>query len=364
MCRYVLGAAAPVSYGVVAPRTYRISRLTRCVLALASIAVLVTSAGASAAAPSPIAQGAAAGSIGVRLVDVPAAARDDPRAQLYIVDHLAPGTVIRRRIEVSNTTASTAHVLLYPAAATVENGSFLGAAGHTPNDLSTWTSVDPDAADVPAGGTVMTTVTIAVPHDAAPGEKYGAVWAEVGSAPAGGDGVAVVNRVGIRLYLSVGPGGPPAANFTIDSLTAKRSADGRPVVLASVHNTGGRALDLNGALQLLAGPGGLSAGPFPADLGVTLAIGDTVPVSIALDKLLPAGPWDAQITLRSGLVERSARANITFPDTGVSPPVRTTAIRADGGSRLLAMLVALATLMIIGLLLLMFLVIRRMGQPK
>src|SRR5688572_30162225 len=40
----------------------------------------------------------ATGSIGIRLVDAPVTARDDPRAQIYIVDHLAPGTVITRRI--------------------------------------------------------------------------------------------------------------------------------------------------------------------------------------------------------------------------------------------------------------------------
>jgi hypothetical protein len=125
------------------------------------------------------------------------------------------------------------------------------------------------------------------------------VCAEARSAPIDGGGVIQVSRVGIRLYLSVGPGGPPAANFTIDSLKARRSPDGRPLVVAMVHNTGGRALDMNGPLQLLAGPGGLSAGPFPATLGVTLAIGDTEPVTIPLDKQLPAGPWNAQITLHS-----------------------------------------------------------------
>src|SRR6185503_8677363 len=135
------------------------------------------------------------------------------------------------------------------------------------------------------------------------------------------------SRVGIRLYLSVGPGGPPAANFTIDSLTAKRSPDGRPVVLANVHNTGGRALDMNGTLELLGGPGGLSAGPFSATLGVTLAIGDTEPVTIALDKQLPSGPWDSQLRLRSGLIERIARATITYPDAGASLPATTTPAR-------------------------------------
>jgi hypothetical protein len=149
------------------------------------------------------------------------------------------------------------------------------------------------------------------------------VWAEARSAPKAGGGVVQVSRVGIRLYVSVGPGGPPAANFTIDALTAKRSPDGKPMVVASVHNTGGRALDMNGTLKLSAGPGGLSAGPFPASLGVTLPVNDTEPVSIALDQALPAGPWDAQITLRSGLVERTTRATITFPKSGAAAAVAT-----------------------------------------
>jgi hypothetical protein len=303
-------------------------RLIRGVLvALALTTVIAAPVNASAATPSPAPKAVDVGGIGLRLVDVPAAAYDDPRARVYIVDHLASGTVIHRRIEVSNTTVSTAHILLYSATATIARGSFLGAAGHTPNDLSTWTSIQPGAADVPAGGRVTATVTITVPPDAAPGEKYGVVWAEVDSPPIAGSGVTQVSRVGIRLYLSVGPGGPPAADFTIVSLIAQRAPDGRPMVLASVHNTGGRALDMSGSLQLLAGPGGLSAGPFPAILGTTLAIGDTEAVTIALDKALPAGPWDAQITLRSGLVERSARATITFPATGAAPSVITLSTR-------------------------------------
>ena len=67
-------------------------------------------------------------------------------------------------------------------------------------------------------------MTIRVPRDASPGERYGVVWAETRAAPAAGDGITQVNRVGIRLYLSVGPGGPPAANFKIDSVAAKRTA--------------------------------------------------------------------------------------------------------------------------------------------
>jgi hypothetical protein len=171
---------------------------------------------------------ASRGGIGLRLLDVPAKASLDPRARIYIVDHLAPGTVIHRRIEISNTTASTAHVMMYPAAASLRKGTFLGAAGHTRNDLSTWAAVRPGASNVPAGERVKAVVTIAVPRDAAPGERYGVVWAEVRSPPSADGGITQVSRVGIRVYLSVGPGGRPAADFTINSLTAMPHATDGP----------------------------------------------------------------------------------------------------------------------------------------
>ena len=304
------------------PSLTRLSKYLHCAFTvLVFVAALATPASASVAALHQ-APPTYSGSVGLRLLDVPVSAQDDPRARLYIVDHLAPGTVIARRIEISNTAASPVHVALYASAATIDRGSFLGVDGHTQNDLSTWTSVSPDVSDVPANGRGTAAVAISVPGDAAPGEQYAVVWAEVRSASPAGGGVIQVSRVGIRLYVSVGPGGPPAADFTIDALTASRSPDGQPTVVATVHNTGGRALDMNGTLQLSGGPGGLSAGPFPATLGVTLAIGETEPITIVLDERVPAGPWNAGITLRSGLLERSARAIITFPDKGTSPAVR------------------------------------------
>jgi hypothetical protein len=330
-------------------------RATLLVLVLAG--VMIGPAGAATTPSTPSSRTADQGSIGVRIIDVPAAAQNDPRARLYIVDHLNPGTTIHRRIEVTNTTSGIAHVSLYAAAAAITGGAFLGAEGHTPNDLTTWTSVTPAAPDIPAGGNVTATATIAVPADAAPGEQYGVIWAEVASAPAGSSGgIVAVNRVGIRMYLDVGPGGPPAANFTIDSLTAERATDGTPMVVASVHNTGGRALDMSGTLQLKNGPGGLSAGPFPAVLGTTLAIGATTPVTIALDKQLPAGPWDATVTLRSGLIERSATATITFPASGTSAPVRT---RTSGHSGLLYGIIAGLAILLLGATALLFHVRRR-----
>jgi hypothetical protein len=287
-----------------------------CLVALAAVLGTALSFGTADAAPLPALGVPAAGSIGLRLLDIPVNTHGDDRALLYIVDHLAPGTVIHRRVEVSNTTGSAEHVALYAAAASIDHGAFLIADGHTPDELSTWTSLDCTGVNVAAGGRSLATVRIAVPDDAAPGERYAVIWAEVRSDPRGTDAVVQVNRVGIRMYLSVGYGNPPAEDFSIDSLTATRSSEGLPMVLATVHNTGGRALDMRGTLELAHGPGGLSAGPFPANLGTTLAPGDTGTVTVLLDAQIPAGPWDARIDLRSGLLDRIERATITFPAKG------------------------------------------------
>jgi hypothetical protein len=132
--------------------------------------------------------------------------------------------------------------------------------------------------------------------------------------------------------VSVGPGAPPAADFQIDSLRAQRSGDGTASVLAKVRNTGGRALDVSGTLRLSEGPAGLGAGPFPAKLGTTLAIGETEPVTIELDSALPAGRWKAHITLRSGLLEREVSADIEVPAIGEeAPPAVSTTTRAETG---------------------------------
>jgi hypothetical protein len=268
--------------------------------------------------------------IGVQLLDVPVAARLDPRARLYVVDHLAPGAVIHRRIRVTSSSRRAQRIALYPAAARTARSAFAVSAGRTRNALSTWTAVAPTSATIPAGGLLTAVVTIAVPRDAAPGEHYGVVWAEVRSDTATTAGnVVQVSRVGIRLYVSVGPGPAPAPDFAIGSLTASTAADGRPRVLATVRNTGGRALDLSGTLRLRSGPGGLSAGPFPATLGVTLAIGATETVTVPLDRRLPAGPWNARVALRSGLLERTRRATVSFPSrSSAGAPLLTIALAA------------------------------------
>jgi hypothetical protein len=262
--------------------------------------------------------------IGVRLVEVPAQSRDNPLARLYIIDRVAPGASIHRRIEVSNSTASTAKVAVYPAAASLRQGGIRFAPGHKRNELSGWTSVSRGALRLPARTKALLTVTIKVPKNASAGERYAVIWAEVSARAAGTGGVTLVNRVGVRMYLSVGPGGAPRSDFAIGPLSARRSGAGESLVAATVHNTGLRTLDISGNLTLSEGPGGLRAGPFPVRFRTALPPDDSEPVMVRLDNRLPRGPWRARMRLRSGFVQRVAVATIMFPrHAGVAKPPTT-----------------------------------------
>lgn len=286
--------------------------IQRALLLLSLLLPGLVAPAAAFAAPEP-----PQGMIGVRLVDIPTARTEDPRARTYIVDHLEPGTTIQRRIEVSNTTTASAAVSMYEAAASISQGVFTPGEGRQANDLTEWTSVDEADLELPANQARAVSVTIAVPPDAAAGEHYGVVWAEVESGAPGT--VTVVNRVGIRIYLSVGPGGEPASAMHVDSLTAGRGPDTRPIVTAQVSNTGGRALDIAGQLTLNSGPGGLNGGPYKTEKALTLLPGQSGTALFVLSPGLPDGPWSARVDLTSGATKASTDTTITFPTSAQDP---------------------------------------------
>jgi len=289
---------------------------------LTALAVLAGASILAVSAPPAHAVDKPPPGVGIRLVDVPVATAADPRARAYIIDHVAPGTVIERRVEVSNGTDDTARVSMYPAAAEIRGDTFTGVDGHTQNELSSWISLNPRAPVLDPQERTMVDVTITVPRRASRGERYGVVWAQVTNSSHDGGGVSTVDRVGIRIYLSIGAGGNPPSGFTITSLTAERDPDGTPLVHATVRNTGERALDLDARLTLTNGPGGISAGPFLSRQSTTLGLDQTAPVTMPLNKALPRGPWRARITVTSGLDERTEQATVTFPvAAGAATPV-------------------------------------------
>ena len=271
--------------------------------------IMIPASGALAAPSQPTAD---SGSIGIRIVDVPPdSSRNDPLALSYIVNRLAPGKTIQRRIEVSNSTRSTVAVSVYPAAAGLRQGEFVFGPNHSKNELASWTSVSRDVVRLQPDTKASETVTIRVPKDAAAGEHYAVIWAEVSTSGSGG--VKLANRVGIRMYLSVGAGGVPPSNFVIGPLLAKRSASGQSLVVARIHNTGTRTIAISGNLTLANGPGGVRAGPFAAKLVLPLTPGSTRAVTVRLDKQLPRGPWRVQLRLKTRLIQRVAVATLTFP---------------------------------------------------
>lgn len=266
---------------------------------------------AHAQAPRPVVP--CDNSIGVALVDVPEAMQTDPRARTYVIDHVQPGARFERRIRVCNGTGAPVPVQVYAGAAEIEGPSFRAVEGRVANELSGWITVDPGRVTVPAKGESVVVARFAVPPDATAGERYAAVLVESPAVPRP-DGFSVANRVGVRVYLSVGGEREPASDFVVESLQAARTPEGAPVVRAQVRNTGARALDMRGELRLSDGPGGLSAGPFPATVGTTLGVGASAPVQVVLDEAIAGGPWLATIEMLSGSLERRAEARITFPE--------------------------------------------------
>jgi hypothetical protein len=271
-------------------------------LAMAVTAVPGVSQAATAGPP--------AGQIGIRLLQVPTSELSDPRARSYIIDRLAPGTVIHRKFAVANLGSAPARVSVYPAAATISQGAFHFAAGRTQNEMTTWVSVSRGALTLAPHASATLEVTIAVPRDAPSGEQYGVIWAQESSSGTGN--VSLVSRVGIRIYLSVGSGGAPPAAFTLGTPAASRTSAGIPVVRVPVRNTGGRALDIRGTLQLSGGPGDVSAGPFPASAPITIAPGQSGQDTFTLSSKLPDGPWQASFTMVSGLLTKTEKVTLDF----------------------------------------------------
>ena len=299
------------------PKSF-LARVTATVVV--AVALSHAPAPATAAEPTHCAKG-----LGVGLVDTGAV--KDPRAQVYVIANVSPGATFTRRFQVCNGTGGPITVKLYGGDATIAKGAFSVTEGRTQGDIAQWATVDPPQVSIPDQQRIIATATFHVPANATEGERYGVLLAELPTRPGAG-GVGIASRVGVRVYLQVGKGGDPRSDFVVDSLQAVRRADGTPAVLARVRNTGQRALDMRGTLQLSHGPGGLSAGPFGAQVGTTLAPGDSAPVVVPLDKAIRGGPWHAVIDMKSGLLERKAAGDITFPDQAAtaSPAVKAKAL--------------------------------------
>jgi hypothetical protein len=104
-------------------------------LALSAVAPATAADSVGCDTPSPLRPDG----IGIRLLDIPAGVQNDPQARTYIVDGLAPGTEINRRVRVENNTRTPQTIRIYPGAAHIDGGAFIGDDASVKNDLTTWT---------------------------------------------------------------------------------------------------------------------------------------------------------------------------------------------------------------------------------
>lgn len=287
----------------------------------------------------------APGSVGIQLLDVPVSRRNDPRALVAVVDHVHPGTVIERRVRVWNGTKERIHFNMMAGAATINGDEWLDDPFGS-NELSSWVTFAPRTFTVRGKSSHTVLTTIRVPRDATAGERYGALFA-ITDASSGEGNLKTRSAVGIRMFVSVGPGGEPPSSFTVSNLRATPAA-----VLGDVHNDGARALDVSATLTLDDGP--LSAGPFEGP-ATTIAVGATGTVVVQVPAGLPRGPWDAKLVLRSGRVVHELFGTITLPVRGR----RTVELGTEGPSLVLA-----AGSAVLGSLALLALLLRRRKRRR
>jgi hypothetical protein len=277
---------------------------TGALMVMTLATTLLAGAGTGQAATMPQNQ------FGIKLLQAPASEAGDPRADIYIIDHLNPGADIQRNFQVSNTGSNKITLSLYPAAASVSAGTFKFAAGRTQNEMTTWVHLSKSTITLAPHTAATVTATVNVPKDATAGNDNGVIWAEQDAKGAGN--VNLVSRVGIRMYLNIGPGGAPAPGFTAGTPTTSTGTNGTHLVSVPISNTGGRAIDVRGSMSLTNGPGGLQAGPFNPQSMDTLAPGQSHPVTFALSSKLPDGPWQATFTFKSDLITKTEKVTLNL----------------------------------------------------
>ena len=140
--------------------------------------------------------------------------------------------------------------------------------GHAQNDLSSWTRIGTPLLRLDAGAAADELVTIRVPANAVRGAHDAVVWAETSSPAPTGGGVTLVNRVGIRVYLTVDKSARPRPRFASPHCAPRARRTDRSWSRRTSPTYGRGPLSVSGRLTLgQGGSSGLRAGPFRAGGG-------------------------------------------------------------------------------------------------
>jgi hypothetical protein len=263
------------------------------------------------------------------------AANTPERERSYVVRTVAPGTGFDDRLEARNLTDGPLDLVVEPVdAAVTPDGSF--APGTTTTAEGGWLRVTPDRVRVPARGSVRVALRVDVPADAAPGDHIAAVVVRKADAP-NGSGVQLVNRVGVRVYLTVTPPAAPGPKRAFELRALRWTGDRN--FEADVANVGDLLVEPLGTLTI-------ARGDFTTTVDVpvlgTVPPRAVTPLPVRTTGKLEPGTYEARLRLRlvQGGGEQEQRVTFTVPGT----PARE---EEDDGLPLLPLLLAVGALALV-----------------
>lgn len=157
---------------------------------------------------------------------------------------IAPGATVDDRVALTNFSPAPATFAVYASDGVVTaDGNFdLLPPGETPVDAGSWIDIgavdgqdplpgEPLTIELPAGGSIVVPLTVAVPENASPGDHPAGVVAQF--VPGDGAGVEMASRVGVRLHLRVD--GPVVASLDVDQVVATYEPSWNPFSPGTVH---------------------------------------------------------------------------------------------------------------------------------
>lgn len=261
-------------------------------------------------APGDSARAAENGEFSLR----PVRPADTPdRERSYVVRTVAPGASFDDRLEARNPTDSPLDLVVEPVdAAVTPDGSF--APGTTTTAEGGWLRVTPDRLRVPARGSVRVALRVVVPADAAPGDHIAAVVVRKAEAPSG-SGVQVVNRVGVRVYLTVTPPAAPAPRRAFEFRGLRWT--GNRTFEADVANVGDLLVEPLGTLTI-------ARGDFDTTVDVpvlgTVPPGQVLTLPVRANGALEPGTYEARLRLRLVQGGSEQEQRVTFTEAGTPAP--------------------------------------------
>lgn len=199
-----------------------------------------------------------------------AAGGPDDRVSLRHV--IPPGSTVDDHVALTNFSPHAATFAVYASDGIItDDGAFdLLPPGEKPVDAGAWIDIgavgeqdpppgDPVTVDIPAQGSVVIPLTIAVPDDASPGDHPAGVVAQL--LPDEGAAVEMASRVGVRVHLRVD--GPVTAALGVeDPVSVSYEPSWNPFAPGTVHveytvgNTGNVRLEADSVVTL-SGPLGI-----------------------------------------------------------------------------------------------------------